>query len=75
MGPGGNFAFAAANGAFPDTGSAGDFNQMQMMLAMQNGMQPGMFGGFPMMGSSSLPPYRLLPPQKQTLTLPKACPG
>jgi hypothetical protein len=28
----------------------GDFNQMQMMMAMQNGMGPGGFGNFPMMG-------------------------
>lgn len=28
----------------------GDFNQMQMMMAMQNGMGPNNFGGFPMMG-------------------------
>lgn len=53
MGPGAN-AFDAANGSFPmGFGAAGDFNQMQMMFAMQNGMQPGAFGGFPMMGSSN----------------------
>ncbi|KAG5978029.1 hypothetical protein E4U56_005507 [Claviceps arundinis] len=28
----------------------GDFNQMQMMMAMQNGMTPGSFGNFSMMG-------------------------
>lgn len=52
---GGNYPYGAANGAFPNMGfaGAGDFNQMQMMLAMQNGMPPGAFGGFPMMGSSS----------------------
>ena len=31
------------------TGS-GDLNQMQMMMAMQNGMAPNSYGGFPMMG-------------------------
>ena len=31
-------------------GGSGDFNQMQMMMAMQNGMNPSAFGGFPMMG-------------------------
>ena len=31
-------------------GMGGDFNQMQMMMAMQNGMGAGAFGGFPMMG-------------------------
>lgn len=30
----------------------GDFNQMQMMMAMQNGMGPNSFGGFPMMGKA-----------------------
>lgn len=29
---------------------SGDFNQMQLMMAMQNGMSPGGFGNFPMMG-------------------------
>ena len=60
MGQGGSFAYDAANGAFPNMGFAGtgDFSQMQMMLAMQNGMQPGAFGGFPMMGTCSSS-YRL----------------
>ncbi|RDW59645.1 hypothetical protein BP6252_12732 [Coleophoma cylindrospora] len=31
-------------------GTAGDFNQMQMMMAMQNGMSANGFGNFPMMG-------------------------
>lgn len=54
-------------------GGAGDFNQMQMMLAMQNGMQPNAFG-FPMMGSSTSPPSE--PPQQRTdANLPQACPG
>jgi hypothetical protein len=35
------------NGGFSESG---DFNQMQMMMAMQNGMAPNSFGGFPMMG-------------------------
>ena len=29
---------------------AGGFDQMQMMMAMQNGMAPNSFGNFPMMG-------------------------
>ena len=33
-------------------GGSGDYNQMQMMMAMQNGMNPNAFGGFPMMGMS-----------------------
>jgi len=32
----------------------GDMNQMQMFMAMQNGMGPGTFGGFPMMGMSGI---------------------
>jgi hypothetical protein len=39
-----NMNFAGASG-----GGSGDFNQMQMMMAMQNGMGNGAFGGFPMM--------------------------
>ncbi|KAF5703186.1 hypothetical protein FMUND_13122 [Fusarium mundagurra] len=40
------------NGNFPNGAfsNSGDFNQMQMMMAMQNGMAPNSFGGFPMMG-------------------------
>lgn len=33
---------------------SGDFNQMQMMMAMQNGMGNNGFGGFPMMGKLRL---------------------
>jgi hypothetical protein len=32
-------------------GGSGDYNQMQMMMAMQNGMNPNAFGGFPMMST------------------------
>lgn len=40
-----------ASGAFPAMGFGGDFNQMQMMMAMQNGgMGPNSFSNFPMMG-------------------------
>lgn len=40
-----------ANGGYSNMFSgSGDFNQMQMMMAMQNGMGPNSFGGFPMMG-------------------------
>jgi hypothetical protein len=31
-------------------GQGADFNQMQMMMAMQNGMSSNAFGTFPMMG-------------------------
>jgi len=37
--------------AFPGAmGFGGDMSQMQMMMAMQNGMAPNAFGNFPMMG-------------------------
>lgn len=39
-----------ATGGFPAMGMGGDFNQMQMLMAMQNGMGAGGFGNFPMMG-------------------------
>ncbi|PHH62915.1 hypothetical protein CDD81_6548 [Ophiocordyceps australis] len=40
------------NNGFPNAmfGGSGDFGQMQMMMAMQNGMGGNSFGGFPMMG-------------------------
>jgi hypothetical protein len=41
----------AASG-FPGMGFGGDFNQMQMMIAMQNGMGQNGFNNFPMMGMS-----------------------
>jgi hypothetical protein len=37
-------------GGFPAMGFGGDMSQMQMMMAMQNGMGAGGFGNFPMMG-------------------------
>jgi hypothetical protein len=39
------------NNGFPNMNfnGTGDFNQMQMMMAMQNGMGNNAFGGFPMM--------------------------
>lgn len=42
-----------ANGGFQNMNFQGsdDFNQMQMMMAMQNGMGANNFGGFPMMGT------------------------
>lgn len=43
----------SAAGAFPNMGMGGDFNQMQMMMAMQNGMGANSFGNFPMMGMFS----------------------
>lgn len=42
-----------AAGGFPGMGMGGDFNQMQMLMAMQNGMGAGGFGNFPMMGMFS----------------------
>lgn len=45
----------AANGGFQQNmmfPGGGDFNQMQMMMAMQNGMGQNSFGGFPMMGKA-----------------------
>lgn len=48
------FNMPGSNGAFPgmNNGTGGDMNQLQMMMAMQNGMMPGNFG-FPMMGMST----------------------
>lgn len=45
----------AANGGFQQNMMfpGGDFNQMQMMMAMQNGMGQNSFSGFPMMGKPS----------------------
>lgn len=47
------FNMQGGNNSFPGmaNGMGGDMNQMQMMMAMQNGMMPGNFG-FPMMGKS-----------------------
>lgn len=51
---GAGFGFDANTaGGFPGMGMGGDFNQMQMMMAMQNGMRPNGFGSFPMMGMCS----------------------
>lgn len=47
----GGFGFGGMNGAFPNVNyGGGDLTQMQMMMAMQNGMAPNAFGAFPMMG-------------------------
>lgn len=46
--------FNAMNPAFQGMNFAGGFDQMQMMMAMQNGMAPGGFGNYNMMGESSL---------------------
>jgi hypothetical protein len=53
---GGNYGYSAMNGGFPNMmGGTGDFNQMQMMMAMNNGMTPNSFGSnFSMMGSFPL---------------------
>ena len=50
-------SFDSMNGALSGMNfPAGGFDQMQMMMAMQNGMLPNGFGSFPMMGSSTLAP-------------------
>lgn len=41
--------FDSMNGNFMNFGN-GDLSQMQMMMAMQSGMNPAAFGSFPMMG-------------------------
>ncbi|KAI1661770.1 hypothetical protein F4813DRAFT_345695 [Daldinia decipiens] len=43
-------SFESMNGNFNMNFGNGDLNQMQMMMAMQNGMNPSAFGSFPMMG-------------------------
>ena len=43
-------AFGAGFGFDPGAASGFDMNQMQMMMAMQNGMAPNGFGNFPMIG-------------------------
>lgn len=48
-----NFGFDPMNNNFNMNYGNGDMTQMQMMMAMQNGMNPAAFGSFPMMGSSS----------------------
>lgn len=48
-----NFGFDPMNNNFNMNFGNGDMTQMQMMMAMQNGMNPAAFGSFPMMGSSS----------------------
>ncbi|KAI8634578.1 hypothetical protein F5Y19DRAFT_117546 [Xylariaceae sp. FL1651] len=45
-----NFGFDPLNNNFNMNFGNGDMNQMQMMMAMQNGMNPAAFGSFPMMG-------------------------
>ncbi|KAI1496724.1 hypothetical protein F5X99DRAFT_58744 [Biscogniauxia marginata] len=45
-----NFGFDPMNANFNMNFPNGDMNQMQMMMAMQNGMNPAAFGAFPMMG-------------------------
>lgn len=55
---------ATAMGGFPNMammGQGGDMNpmQMQMMMAMQNGMAPNTFGGFPMMGMFTPSLYKI----------------
>lgn len=51
------------NGQFQEMNfqGQGDFNQMQMMMAMQNGM-PNSFGNFPMMGKYLSPTVAFLCP-------------
>ncbi|KAI2630905.1 hypothetical protein GGR54DRAFT_176137 [Hypoxylon sp. NC1633] len=42
--------FDTMNGNFNMNFGNGDLSQMQMLMAMQNGMNPAAFGSFPMMG-------------------------
>jgi hypothetical protein len=49
-----SFGFDPVNNNFNMNFGSGDMTQMQMMMAMQNGMNPAAFGSFPMMGSSFL---------------------
>jgi hypothetical protein len=49
--PGMNSGFDPMNNNFNMNFGNGDMTQMQMMMAMQNGMNPAAFGSFPMMGS------------------------
>ncbi|KAI0383017.1 hypothetical protein F5Y04DRAFT_251657 [Hypomontagnella monticulosa] len=42
--------FESMNGNFMGFNNGGDMNQMQMMMAMQNNMNPAAFSAFPMMG-------------------------
>ncbi|KAI5868064.1 hypothetical protein GGS23DRAFT_543843 [Durotheca rogersii] len=48
--PGMGVGFDSVNGGFNMNFGNGDMNQMQMMLAIQSGMNPAAFGSFPMMG-------------------------
>ena len=45
----------ATNGNYPNMAFGGDMDQMQMMMAMQNGMMPNAFAGYPMIGLSCPP--------------------
>jgi hypothetical protein len=54
FGAGFGFDPSAAAGGFPAMGFGGDMSQMQMMMAMQNGMGASNFGNFPMMGKPVL---------------------
>jgi len=59
---GAGFGFdPSAAGGFPGMGFGGDMNQMQMMMAMQNGMGAGNFGNFPMIGKLTLSLTRNMP--------------
>jgi hypothetical protein len=54
----GGVGFDSANGQFSNMNfGGGDFNQMQMMMAMKNGIPPNAFGAFPMMGKFDLLQY------------------
>ncbi|KAH6669049.1 hypothetical protein B0J14DRAFT_547380 [Halenospora varia] len=62
----GNFNPTAAGG-FPAMGFGGDMNQMQMMMAMQNGIGAGGFGNFPMMGMPGMPGMGMDPMTMQNM--------
>lgn len=52
-----NYGSESMNGGMSNMmfSGSGDFNQMQMMMAMQNGMGSNTFGNFPMMGMTFTP--------------------
>lgn len=54
-----NYGSESANGGMSNMmfSGSGDMNQMQMMMAMQNGMSANSFGNFPMMGMFTVPIY------------------
>lgn len=57
----GGFGFGNMNMGFLNMNNfGGGLEQMQMMMAMQNGMPPNAFANFPMMGESPNPPLSIV---------------